>query len=157
MVYYTASAEDTAAFGAALAAGLGPGDCVLLRGDLGAGKSVLARGVARGLGVTSAMPSPTFTLMQPYQGRCPVYHFDLYRLSDPDEFYAAGLDEYLGGDGVALIEWPQCADLEPESAVYIDMARSAGDETRALTLTFAGLGAREAALKGALKAWEAVK
>ena len=71
-------------FASALAEMLGAGDTVLLDGDLGAGKSVMARGIARALGVTGAMPSPTFTLLIPYQGRIPVYHFDLYRLADPD-------------------------------------------------------------------------
>ena len=115
----TASAEETGRFGAALSACLAAGDTVFLRGDLGTGKSVLARGIARGLGVTGNMPSPTFTLMQPYEGRCPVYHFDLYRLDDADSFYEAGLDEYLGGSGVAIVEWPDIADADPLPRVDI--------------------------------------
>ena len=106
MIYQTRSEAETLRFASALAEMLGAGDTVLLNGDLGAGKSVMARGIARALGVTGAMPSPTFTLLIPYQGRIPVYHFDLYRLADPDEFYAAGLDEFVGGDGVAVVEWP---------------------------------------------------
>ena len=103
---------------------------VLLDGDLGAGKSVMARGIARALGVTGAMPSPTFTLLIPYQGRIPVYHFDLYRLADPDEFYAAGLDEFVGGDGVAVVEWPQMAELEPRPALKLSIRRGGSDDER---------------------------
>ena len=94
-------------FAAALANMLDAGDTVLLEGDLGTGKSVMARGVARALGIAGAMPSPTFTLLIPYEGTKKLYHFDLYRLADPDEFYAAGLDEFVGGDGIALVEWSE--------------------------------------------------
>ena len=98
MNYITRSEADTLSFAARLADMLMPGDTVLLHGDLGAGKSVFARGIARGLGVEGAMPSPTFTLLIPYEGRHKFYHFDLYRLNDPDEFFAAGLDEFIGGN-----------------------------------------------------------
>ena len=131
MKYQTRSEADTRALAARVADGLTPGDVVLLHGDLGAGKSVFVRGAARSLGVTGAMPSPTFTLLIPYEGRVKVYHFDLYRLSDPEEFYAAGLDEFVGGDGVALIEWPEMAELEPEGAVHVRIERGeSGDEMR---------------------------
>ncbi len=106
-VTYTAPTEaDTRRLGERLSDLLRAGDLIFLTGDLGAGKSVMARGIARGLGIEGPMPSPTFTLMQPYQGRMNVYHFDLYRLSSPDEVAEAGLEEYLFGDGVALVEWP---------------------------------------------------
>ena len=130
MIYQTRSEAETLRFASALAEMLGAGDTVLLNGDLGAGKSVMARGIARALGVTGAMPSPTFTLLIPYQGRIPVYHFDLYRLADPDEFYAAGLDEFVGGDGVAVVEWPQMAELEPRPALKLSIRRGENDEER---------------------------
>ena len=95
----TRSEDDTFALGRALGAFLRPGDALLLSGDLGTGKSVLARGAARSLGVEGPMPSPSFTILFPYEGKCPVYHFDLYRLSGPDEFEAAGLYEWFGGAG----------------------------------------------------------
>ena len=91
----TRSQDDTFALGRALGAFLRPGDSLLLSGDLGTGKSVLARGAARSLGVEGPMPSPSFTIMFPYEGRVPVYHFDLYRLSGPDEFEAALSDPEL--------------------------------------------------------------
>ncbi len=112
--FVTFSEADTRNLGIRLAAMLRPGDVVFLSGELGAGKSVLARGIAAGLGVEGPMPSPTFTLMQPYEGRVRVHHFDLYRLSGPDELFAAGLWDYLG-DGVSLVEWPENA-LEAEIA-----------------------------------------
>jgi len=105
---------------------------VLLYGDLGAGKSVLARGIARGMGVEGPMPSPTFTLLMPYEGTAgrKLYHFDLYRLADPEEYYAAGLDEFVGGDGVAVVEWPQMAELEPVPSLEIRLSRAGADEER---------------------------
>jgi len=82
---------------------------ILLQGDLGAGKSVLARGIARGLGVDPQLPitSPTFTLMNHYPARLDLYHFDLYRVSDPDELLEIGFDEFAHGRGVTLVEWPE--------------------------------------------------
>jgi tRNA threonylcarbamoyladenosine biosynthesis protein TsaE len=103
------SEEQTRRFGFELGQLLIPGILVLLRGELGAGKTCLSGAIARGLGVSAdtAVASPTYTLMQEYQGRCPLYHFDLYRLSDPDELMELGFEEYLHGDGVALVEWPE--------------------------------------------------
>ena len=137
--YKTRSEADTMRFSAALADMLDAGDTVLLSGDLGAGKSVIARGMARALGVTGAMPSPTFTILIPYQGNKKVYHFDLYRLSDPDEFYASGLDEFVGGDGIALIEWPQMAELEPRPALKLNLLRGETDDERRIEIENAGV------------------
>ena len=129
MKYKTCSEADTLQFAGRLSGLMQAGDSVLLHGDLGVGKSVFARGIARAMGITGAMPSPTFTLLIPYEGEKKLYHFDLYRLNDPDEFYAAGLDEFIGGDGVALIEWPEMAEIDPEPAVHVTICRSAcGDE-----------------------------
>ncbi|MBR1819998.1 MAG: tRNA (adenosine(37)-N6)-threonylcarbamoyltransferase complex ATPase subunit type 1 TsaE [Clostridia bacterium] len=131
MRYTTHSESDTLSFAARLSPMLAAGDTVLLVGDLGAGKSVLARGIARGMGIAGPMPSPTFTLMVPYEaGGRKLYHFDLYRLSDPDEYYAAGLDEFVGGDGVAVVEWPQMAELDPVPALTITLTRTGDDDTR---------------------------
>lgn len=134
MNYITRSEEDTLRFSGVVAEMLSVGDTVLLHGDLGTGKSVFARGVAKALGVRGAMPSPTFTLLIPYEGRCRVYHYDLYRLNDPDEFYAAGLDEFIGGDGVALVEWPEMADVEIQPALHIYLERMADVETRGIRI-----------------------
>ncbi len=145
MTYRTRSEADTMRFAAALAEMLDAGDALLLEGDLGAGKSVVARGVARALGIAGAMPSPTFTLLIPYEGKKKLYHFDLYRLADPDEFYAAGLDEFVGGDGIAVVEWPQMADLSPERSIRLRIARGESDDERVIELenrAVAGFDAR---------------
>ena len=100
----TNSAAETRALGERLAKQLKAGDVILLEGELGAGKSELARGVAKGLGVQETVTSPSFTILNVYEsGRIPLYHFDWYRLSGADELYDMGLDEYLGGDGVAVV------------------------------------------------------
>lgn len=151
-MYRTHSEEDTKNFGAALGAHLRPGDSLLISGDLGAGKSVLARGAARALGVTGPMPSPTFTLMQPYGSVC---HFDLYRLEDEDEFYQAGLDEFTGGSWIALIEWPfEGMDVAPR--VEASIGRGEVEDERMIRLAFAGMNGRAESIADALRAWEAV-
>ena len=152
MIYITRSESDTLDFGRALGSCLGAGDCVLLTGDLGAGKSVLARGIAAAHGVREAMPSPTFVLMIPYAGDIDIYHFDLYRLSDPDEFYQAGLEEYIGGDGLSIIEWPQMAALDYPGAVRVEMQRS-GDADDECARRIIISGASEKACAGKLDAW----
>ncbi|MDO5325753.1 MAG: tRNA (adenosine(37)-N6)-threonylcarbamoyltransferase complex ATPase subunit type 1 TsaE [Clostridia bacterium] len=107
----THSAEETRTLGARLAKMLTPGDIVLLQGELGAGKSELARGVARGLGITGPVPSPSFTILNAYdEGSLPFYHFDWYRIDDPEEIAEMGFEEQLHGDGVSLIEWSEKAE-----------------------------------------------
>lgn len=94
-------------------------------GDLGAGKSVLARGIARGLGVDPNIPitSPTFTIMNHYQARLDLYHFDLYRLSDPDELIEIGFDDYAYGAGIALVEWPEKIENPDIEGLWITILR----------------------------------
>ncbi len=102
------SPAETIAIGCGLGKLLQPGDILCLAGSLGAGKTCLARGIAIGLGADEArVSSPTFVLAQEYSGRIPMYHLDLYRLKSADEVEDAALDEYIGGDGVAVIEWPE--------------------------------------------------
>jgi tRNA threonylcarbamoyladenosine biosynthesis protein TsaE len=96
--------------GEVLAQALTPGLIVYLRGDLGAGKTTLTRGILRGLGHAGKVKSPTYTLVEPYPDtRIPVYHFDFYRFSSPDEFLEAGLEEYFEAGGACLVEWPDKA------------------------------------------------
>ena len=127
----TGSTAETRALGEKLARRLRPGDVLLLEGDLGAGKSELTRGIAKGLGVTETVTSPSFTILNVYEsGRVPLYHFDWYRLESSEELYELGMDEYLGGDGVAVVEWPgRCPDAVPEGAVRIRIT-AAGENER---------------------------
>lgn len=131
----THSPAETRALGERLAHLLLPGDVLLLWGDLGAGKSELTRGLARGLGVTGPISSPSFTILNVYEdGRLPLYHFDWYRLESAEELYEMGMDEYLLGDGVAVVEWPgQCPEAIP--ACRLDITITPVDETtRAIRL-----------------------
>ena len=135
MLTVTNSASETRALGEQLASGLRPGDTVILEGELGAGKSELARGIARGLGVTETVTSPSFTILNVYEsGRCPLYHFDWYRLESEEELYELGMDEYLGGDGIAVVEWAErCPDAVPEDCIRIRL-EATGEETRQITV-----------------------
>ena len=135
MLTVTNSASETRALGEQLASGLRPGDTVILEGELGAGKSELARGIARGLGVTETVTSPSFTILNVYEsGRCPLYHFDWYRLESEEELYELGMDEYLGGDGIAVVEWAErCPDAVPEDCIRIRL-EATGEETRWITV-----------------------
>src|SRR5947207_4259598 len=116
MEWVTESDEETRALGEALGRRLGPGDVVCLQGPLGAGKTTLAQGIARGLEVEDVVNSPTFTLVQEYAGRLPVYHLDVYRLSGPEEAADLALDELFAAGGVVMIEWPEqiAAALPPD-------------------------------------------
>lgn len=135
-VVTTHSRAETQALGAALGARLQAGDVVVLRGALGAGKTTLAQGLAAGLGVREPVISPTFTLLREYtSGRLPLYHVDAYRLAGPNEAYTFGLDEYLYGDGVTVIEWGErVAALLPDERLDIELVYGARGE-RVITLT----------------------
>ena len=136
MLTVTNSAAETRALGEQLARRLQPGDTVILEGELGAGKSELARGIARGLGVTETVTSPSFTILNVYEsGRCPLYHFDWYRLESEEELDELGMDEYLGGDGVAVVEWAErCPDAVPEKRIRIRLEVT-GEETRRIEIS----------------------
>jgi len=131
-------AAQTQRVGARLGELLEAGDVVLLEGELGAGKTVFAQGVARGLGIEDPVTSPTFTLIHEYEGRLPLYHADLYRLAGAADALGIGLEEYLWGDGVTLIEWPDRAiGLVPD--VHLTVAlRPISDTKRAIRLSAAG-------------------
>ena len=135
----THSAAETRALGARMAQELKAGDVVLLEGELGDGKSEFARGVAGGLGVTETVTSPSFTILNVYEsGRVPLYHFDWYRLESAEELFEMGLDEYLGGDGVALVEWPgRCPEAVPEKHLMIRFVQT-GEETREIEVVRSG-------------------
>ncbi|HEX6542112.1 MAG TPA: tRNA (adenosine(37)-N6)-threonylcarbamoyltransferase complex ATPase subunit type 1 TsaE [Ktedonobacterales bacterium] len=99
------SAACTYRLGKLLGGLLRPGDVVLLEGPLGAGKTALTQGIGAGLEIPETINSPTFTLLKEYVGRLPLYHFDLYRIEDPEELFALGFEDYFGGEGVCVVEW----------------------------------------------------
>ena len=106
MIIETNSASETLALGEKLGKAAKPGQIYTLNGDLGVGKTVLTQGFAKGLGITEAVNSPTFTIIQEYtEGRLPFYHFDVYRIGDIEEMEEIGYDDYFFGEGVCLIEW----------------------------------------------------
>ncbi len=125
------SAAETRSLGQRIAQRLKPGNVVVLEGGLGAGKSELARGIANGLGVKETVTSPTFTILNVYEsGRYPLYHFDWYRLENSEELFELGMDEYLGGDGIALVEWAErCPEALPDSCIRIRLEVT-GEEER---------------------------
>ena len=120
-IYESRSPEDTLRLGIELAQKAQPGDVIALAGDLGAGKTVFTKGFAEGLGIEEPVNSPTFTILQIYEeGRIPLYHFDVYRIEDAEEMEEVGLDEYLEGNGVCLIEWAgRIADLLPAGTIIV--------------------------------------
>ncbi len=145
MRHISKSAAETRMLGERLASQLLPGDVLLLYGELGAGKSEMTRGIAVGLGVRETVPSPTFTILQVYEsGRMPLYHFDWYRIGHAEELYELSMEEYLGGDGVAVVEWPQQAkEAVPEKHLRIILSLR-DDNTRDIILEPVG-GFRELA------------
>ncbi|MCR4716996.1 MAG: tRNA (adenosine(37)-N6)-threonylcarbamoyltransferase complex ATPase subunit type 1 TsaE [Lachnospiraceae bacterium] len=125
MVYESFSREDTFELGKSLGVKAKAGKVYLLNGDLGVGKTVFTKGFAVGLGITEPVNSPTFTILQVYEeGRLPLYHFDTYRIEDSYEMDEIGYDEYVYGEGVSLIEWPErIDDILPDKAVKIDIKK----------------------------------
>jgi tRNA threonylcarbamoyladenosine biosynthesis protein TsaE len=120
----SSSPEETMAIGAAIARGLKPGSVVALRGGLGAGKTCLAKGIARGLGIAEEVTSPSYTIVSEYftASHVPFYHIDAYRLNGDDDFEALGGGEYLNGQGIAVIEWSErIPGSIPRSAMVVEI------------------------------------
>ena len=134
----SATPEDTEAAGARLATLLVAGDVVALTGELGAGKTRFTQGLARGLGVTGRVVSPTFVLVNEYRGRLPVHHVDAYRTESLTELLDLGLEEMFSGDGVTVVEWAdKLTPLLPLHAVHVHI-EGVGDEPRTITITRPG-------------------
>ena len=128
--------EETEEFGIKLGKILKSGDIVCLNGDLGAGKTTLTKSICLGLGVEEYITSPTFTLINQYKGRVPVYHFDVYRLENVDELYDLGFDEYFYGNGVCIIEWAERIEkLLPRERLVLDIKRGKDMDERVINIT----------------------
>jgi tRNA threonylcarbamoyladenosine biosynthesis protein TsaE len=124
-VYETVTPEETFLLGKKIAEQAKPGQIYTLNGDLGVGKTVFTQGVAAGLGITEAVSSPTFTIVQTYEeGRLPFYHFDVYRIGDIEEMEEIGYDDYFFGDGICLIEWAELIEeIIPEGHISITIEK----------------------------------
>ena len=133
MVYRTDSAEQTEALGQKLGATLTPGSVVAFRGGLGMGKTAFTRGLARGLGCMGRVTSPTFTIVNEYRGKIPLFHFDMYRLSSSDALFDIGWEDYLDRGGVCAVEWSENVADALEGAVTVTI-RKLDDNTREITL-----------------------
>ncbi|MBQ6059665.1 MAG: tRNA (adenosine(37)-N6)-threonylcarbamoyltransferase complex ATPase subunit type 1 TsaE [Clostridia bacterium] len=132
--WITSSVEETEAAGREFAAQLRPGDVVALRGGLGAGKTAFVRGIASLLAPEARVSSPTFALMHEYAGEMPLYHFDLYRIPDAEELWSIGFEEFLGREGVVLIEWSENAEGElPQNRITVTIENPNNDDTRRIT------------------------
>lgn len=130
----TASPAETEALGERVGADLGPGDVVLVSGELGAGKTTFIRGACRALGVRERVTSPTFTIGHTYGGRLPVSHLDLYRLAELDQEDPALLDDYLTAGSVSFIEWPAAAEPWLENVTRRVLIEHAGGDERQISL-----------------------
>jgi tRNA threonylcarbamoyladenosine biosynthesis protein TsaE len=139
MIYESTSAEMTAELGRKIGKALNPGDIICIDGNLGVGKTVFTQGVAEGLGITESVCSPTFTLVQEYhEGRIPLYHFDVYRISGPWDMDDLGYEEYFYGDGVCMIEWGSMIDeLLPANTIFIKIEKDLekGFDYRKITIS----------------------
>jgi tRNA threonylcarbamoyladenosine biosynthesis protein TsaE len=131
----TNSDIETMAAGEAFSKTLKAGDVVALYGDLGAGKTVFVKGIARGLGIEGPVTSPTFTILKEYEGRAPLYHFDVYRIEDTEEMDEIGFFDYLGGEGVSVIEWAEKVDtLLPEGTIRVVIEKTGEDAVRKISI-----------------------
>lgn len=138
----TNSPAETEAVGASLAATLEPGSVIAFTGDLGAGKTAFTRGLAKGLGIEERVTSPTFTIVNEYEGgRLPLFHFDMYRLGSADELFDIGWEDYLARGGVCAVEWSEnIADALEEDTIRVDIRRGEHDSQRVITITGGGQG-----------------
>ena len=134
MIFLTHSPEETEKIGASLAKQLSPGTVIAYRGDLGAGKTAFTRGLARGLGYTDLVTSPTYTIVNEYLGgRIPLFHFDMYRLASADDLWDIGWDDYLDRGGICAVEWSENVTEALERPILITIEKT-GEESRRITI-----------------------
>jgi tRNA threonylcarbamoyladenosine biosynthesis protein TsaE len=137
--YLTQSTEETSKIGEQLGKLVGIGNIICLSGDLGAGKTAFTKGIAKGLGVADYVTSPTYTIINEYEGKIPLYHFDVYRLNDVEEMYELGYEEYFFGDGVVVLEWADIVkEIIPKERLWITILNSKGDDSREIIMEATG-------------------
>lgn len=141
MEFISRCVEDTITFGVKLGRILKKGDIICLNGDLGTGKTHFVKGIARGLDIKDTITSPTFSIVNEYDGRLKLYHFDVYRVNDPDEIEAIGFDEYIFSDAVSIIEWSKYIEtIIPEEHIDINIEKNLPDvlNSRKIVITYSG-------------------
>jgi tRNA threonylcarbamoyladenosine biosynthesis protein TsaE len=137
----THSFEETVEFGERLGTVLNSGDIISLSGDLGTGKTAFTNGIAKALGIVSYITSPTFTIVNEYEGRLPLYHFDVYRICDPDDMFDIGFEEYINGEGITIIEWgEQIKEILPKEIINVNIKKNLnkGFDVREIDIDFIG-------------------
>lgn len=133
------NAEQTYGIGERLGKLLQKGDIICLTGDLGAGKTAFTKGIGTGLEVKEFITSPTYTIINEYEGRLPLYHFDVYRLEGPEEMYELGYEEYFFGDGATVVEWADIVrDIIPQERLWITIIRGKEEDTREIIMEASG-------------------
>lgn len=136
MEYLSHSPEETEHIGEMLGRRLRPSTVVAYRGGLGMGKTAFTRGLARGLGCAGRVTSPTFTIVNEYDGATPLFHFDMYRLGSSDELFDIGWEDYLTRGGVCAVEWSERVDdAMPADTLWVDIARGTDESDRIITIT----------------------
>ena len=136
MEYLSHSPEETEHIGEMLGRRLRPGTVVAYRGGLGMGKTAFTRGLARGLGCAGRVTSPTFTIVNEYDGATPLFHFDMYRLDSSDELFDIGWEDYLTRGGVCAVEWSERVDdAMPADTLWVDIARGTDESDRIITIS----------------------
>lgn len=139
MIWSSQSEQESYQLGRWIGENSKPGDLILLYGDLGSGKTILSRGIAHGAGFDGNVTSPTFTLMNIYRGNLPIYHFDIYRLYEPEELYDLDYEEYFYGDGVAIIEWSErLGHLLPNDYLKVSLSREQEENSRKIEIKLIG-------------------
>ena len=135
MKFVSQNYDETLKIAKEFAVRLKPGDIIALHGDIGVGKTVFVRGVMSCFGDETQVTSPTFSVMNIYDGTVPLYHFDLYRMEDEEEIYACGLDEYIEGNGISLIEWPDILSLKKNYDVTIQKNLDINEDYREIIIS----------------------
>ncbi len=146
MKYHAGSPIETEKLGHRLGNILQKGDIVCLTGDLGTGKTAFTGGIAKALGVDDYITSPTFIIVNEYEGKIPLYHFDVYRIGSSDEMFDIGFDEYISGNGVVVIEWAELImDILPEERINVTIEKDRTDmvDSRLITIEFNGARLKE--------------
>ncbi len=139
--FRTFSSQETVEVAKRLGNILQNGDVICLNGDLGTGKTAFTNGIAQSLGIDGYITSPTFTIVNEYRGNIPLFHFDVYRIGEPDEMFDIGYDEYISGEGVVVIEWADLIkDVLPLEHIRVDIKKDldSGLDARIIEISFNG-------------------